>query len=56
MLGSTTDVTRQKAREMLSETVAWKSGAHGEKPAIEEKVTPVGEKNEAEMAGHPRPH
>ncbi len=27
MLGSPTDVTRQKAREMLSETGAWKSGA-----------------------------
>lgn len=39
MLGSTTDVTRQKAREMLSETEVSKSALREGKPAAREKVT-----------------
>lgn len=35
MLGSTTDVTRQKAGEMLAETGAWKSGARKKMPVAE---------------------
>ncbi len=35
MLGSATEVTRQKAREMLSETGAWKSGARQAELAVE---------------------
>ncbi|MFQ5856093.1 MAG: DNA repair protein RecN [Anaerolineae bacterium] len=38
MLGSTTDVTRQKAREMLSETASWKSGARGAELVVEAQV------------------
>jgi DNA repair protein RecN (Recombination protein N) len=41
MLGSTTEVTREKAREMLSETEAWKSNAHRGEPVVEAEAQPA---------------
>lgn len=41
MLGSTTDVTRQKARELLSETESWKSNARGAEQVVDKKVASV---------------
>ncbi|RME43799.1 MAG: hypothetical protein D6791_14615 [Chloroflexi bacterium] len=41
MLGSTTEVTRQKALEMLSETASWKANAHGERSPVVEPARSV---------------